>query len=42
MKLSYQCRLQHIELADLFYNALFRTLLDLRTASVFKVQKIAA
>lgn len=42
MKLSYQCRKQDIELADLFYNALYRSLLELRMLAVFKVQKIAS
>ena len=42
MKLSYQCRKQDIELADLFYSALFRSLGDLRTLAVYKLRKIAA
>ena len=42
MKLSYTCRKQQVEMADLFYNALFRTLRDHRTLAVYKIQKLAA
>ena len=42
MKLSYQCRKQDIEMADLFYSAIYRSLGDLRTLAVYKLRKIAA
>ena len=42
MKLSYQCRKRDIEMADLFYNAIYRSLGDLRTLAVYKLRKIAA
>ena len=42
MKLSYQCRKQDIEMADLFYSALYRSLGELRTLAVYKLRKIAA
>lgn len=42
MKLAYIARLKEVEIADLFYNALHKTLTDLKTISVYKLQRIAA
>lgn len=42
MKLSYEARKQQKEIADLFYYALEKTLAELRTLAVYKIQKIAA
>ena len=38
MKISYECRQQQIETADLFYNALYKVLGDIRTLAVYKLQ----
>jgi hypothetical protein len=42
MKLSYIAREKEMEIADLFYQALYQTLKDLRTLAIFKLQKVAA
>ena len=42
MKLAYQARVEQTSVVDLFFKALQKTLADLRTLSVYKLQKITA
>ena len=42
MKLAYQARVEQTSVVDLFFKAVQKTLVDLRTLSVCKLQKIAS